>query len=171
LIALQKGPEFDAANHQLVLRVLQSANASMTAYEILHALRRNGFHSPPTVYRALKRLMDSGDVHRLESINAYLSYSNQKHHHGPVVFAICRECGHVDEMVGGTLTQNLKANAKQCGFRVEAAIIACKSGLKAATGDRRNFAHPADTLLYHMLLVTMPYPIVTANPAPTFVDL
>jgi Fur family zinc uptake transcriptional regulator len=133
---LQKGPEFDAANHQLVLRVLQSANAPMTAYEILHALRRNGFHSPPTVYRALKRLMDSGDVHRLESINAYLSCSNQKHDHGPVVFAICRECGHVDEMVGGTLTQNLKANAKQCGFRVEAAIIELKGTCAFCAKDR-----------------------------------
>jgi feruloyl esterase len=48
---------------------------------------------------------------------------------------------------------------------------ASKSGLKAAIGDRRNFAHPADTLLYHVLLVTKPYPTVTANPAPTFVDL
>ena len=80
--------------------------------------------------------MDSGDVHRLESINAYLSYSNQKHHHGPVVFAICRECGHVDEMVGGTLTQNLKANAKQCGFRVEAAIIELKGTCAFCAKDR-----------------------------------
>src|SRR5271169_2999821 len=120
---LQEVPERDAANHQLVLRVLQPANAPMTAYEILHALRRSGFHSPPTVYRALKRLMDSGDVHRLESTNAYLSCSNHKHHHGPVAFAICRECGHVDELVGGTLTKQLEANAKQHGFRVEAAMI------------------------------------------------
>ncbi len=73
-------PEHDAANHQLVLRVLQSAHAPMTAYEILHALRGNGFNAPLTVYRALKRLMNSGDVHRLESINAYLSCSNHKHH-------------------------------------------------------------------------------------------
>ena len=120
---LQEVPERDAANHQLVLRVLQSANAPMTAYEILHALRRSGFHSPPTVYRALKRLLDSGDVHRLESTNAYLSCSNHKHHHGPVAFAICRECGHVDELVGGALTKQLEANAKQHGFRVEAAMI------------------------------------------------
>lgn len=120
---LKEVPERDAANHQLVLRVLQSANAPMTAYEILHALRQNGFNAPQTVYRALKRLMDSGDVHRLESINAYLSCSKHEHVHGPVVFAICRECGHVDELAVDALTKHLKANAKQHGFRVEAAMI------------------------------------------------
>jgi Fe2+ or Zn2+ uptake regulation protein len=57
---LKEVPERDAANHQLVLGALQSANAPMTAYEIRHALRRNGFNSPPTVYHALKRLMGSG---------------------------------------------------------------------------------------------------------------
>ncbi len=123
---LQEVPERDAANHQLVLRVLQSANAPMTAYEILHALRRSGFHSPPTVYRALKRLMDSGDAHRLESINAYVSCSNHKHHNGPVAFAICRECGHVDELAGNALTKHLNADAKQHGFRIEATMIELK---------------------------------------------
>ena len=95
----------------------------MTAYEILHALRRSGFNSPPTVYRALKRLIDSGDVHRLELINAYLVCSDRKYHHGAVAFAICRDCGHVDELVGSALTKQLEANAKQHGFRVEAAMI------------------------------------------------
>ena len=122
----QEVPERDAANHQLVLRVLQSATAPMTAYEILHALRRNGFKSPPTVYRALKRLIDSGDVHRLESINAYVVCSKHRHVHGPVVFAICRECGQVDELVGDTLARHLTTNAKQHGFCVEAAMIELK---------------------------------------------
>ena len=123
---LKELPEHDAANHQLVLRALQSAKTPMTAYEILHALRRNGFHSPPTVYRALKRLMDTGDVHRLESINAYVSCSKHKHHNGAVAFAICGQCGHVDELAGGALTKQLAANAKQHGFQVEAAIIEFK---------------------------------------------
>jgi Fur family transcriptional regulator, zinc uptake regulator len=133
---LQKVPKRDAANHQLVLRVLQSATAPMTAYEILHALRRNGFKSPPTVYRGLKRLMDSGDVHRLESINAYVVCSKHKHVHGPVVFAICRECGHVDELVGDTLARYLTTNAKQHGFRVEAATIELKGKCAFCAKDR-----------------------------------
>jgi Fur family zinc uptake transcriptional regulator len=135
-IRLKKVPKRYAANHQLVLRVLQSASAPMTAYEILHALRQNGFYSPTTVYRAVKRLMDSGQVHRLESINAYLSCSNNKHHQGPMAFAICRGCGHVDEFVGGALTKQLKANATQHGFRVEAAVIELKGKCASCARNR-----------------------------------
>src|SRR5665213_429917 len=123
---LQDVPERDPANHELVLRVLQAADAPMTAYEILHALRRNGFNAPLTVYRALKRLMDSGHVHRLESINAYLSCSGHKHSHGSVVFAICRDCGHVDELAGNASAKHLKADARQRGFRIDAAMIELK---------------------------------------------
>ena len=132
---LQDVSERDPANHELVLRVLQAANAPMTAYEILHALRQNGFNAPQTVYRALKRLMDSGDVHRLESINAYLSCSNPKHHHGPVAFTICRECGHVDELVGA-LTKQLETNAKQHRFRVETAMIELTGKCSSCAKDR-----------------------------------
>jgi Fur family zinc uptake transcriptional regulator len=133
---LQDVSERDPANHELVLRVLQAANAPMTAYEILHALRQNGFNAPQTVYRALKRLMDSGGVHHLESTNAYLSCSNHKHHHGPVAFAICRECGHVDELIGGALTKQLEANAKQQGFRVDAVTIELQGKCAFCAKDR-----------------------------------
>ena len=133
---LQDVSERDPANHELVLRVLQAANAPMTAYEILHALRRNGFNAPLTVYRALKRLMDSGQVHRLESINAYLSCSGHKQNHGPVVFAICRGCGHVDELAGNALVKRLKADAKQHGFRVDAVTIELQGKCAFCAKDR-----------------------------------
>jgi Fur family transcriptional regulator, zinc uptake regulator len=128
--------ERDVANHELVLRVLQAAKAPMTAYEILHALRRNGFNAPLTVYRALKRLMDSGQVHRLESINAYLSCSGHKHDHSPVIFAICRDCGHVDELAENALAKHLKVDAKRCGFRVDAAMIELKGTCASCAKDR-----------------------------------
>src|ERR1035441_9702410 len=96
----------------------------------------NGFNAPQTVYRALKRLMDSGDVHRLESINAYMVCSKHKHVHGPVVFAICRECGHVDELAGDALTKHLKANAKQQGFRVDAVTIELQGKCAFCAKDR-----------------------------------
>lgn len=133
---LQDVSERGPANHELVLRVLQAADEPMTAYEILHALRRNGFNAPLTVYRALKRLMDSGDVHRLESINAYVSCSGHKHDHGPVVFAICRGCGHVDELSGNALAKRLRADAKQHGFHVEGAIIELKGTCATCAKDR-----------------------------------
>jgi Fur family transcriptional regulator, zinc uptake regulator len=132
-------PERDATNHELVLRVLQSSMRPMTAYEILNALRREGFHYPQTVYRAIKRLVDPGDIHRQESVNAYLTCNSHNHHHGPVAFAICRECGRVEELAGSALTRHLKANAKRCGFRTEAAMIelngTCASCVKAEAAE------------------------------------
>src|SRR5665213_2030210 len=111
-----RNTERHATNHELVLRVLLSATAPMTAYEILSALRRYGITGPPTVYRALNRLMETGQVHRLESINAYLACSSPHHHDDLAVFAICRNCHHVAELAEGTLARHLQTNAKQYGF-------------------------------------------------------
>ena len=127
--------ERDATNHELVLRVLRSSTRPMTAYEILDALRREGFHYPQTVYRAIRRLVDAGDIHRLESINAFLACNSHNHHHGPVAFTICRECGRVEELGGSALTRYLEANAKRRGFRIETAMVelngTCASCIKA----------------------------------------
>jgi Fur family transcriptional regulator, zinc uptake regulator len=123
-------------NHELVLRVLLSAEAPMTAYEILRALRRYGIMGPPTVYRALNRLMGSGHVHRLESINAYLACANQHHNHGLAVFAICRNCRHVDELAEGALARHLQNNAKRNGFYVEATTIELTGQCVSCAKDR-----------------------------------
>lgn len=122
------------ANQQLVLRILQSAEAPMTAYEILHSLRRRGIKSPLTVYRALKRLMDLGHVHRLESINAYLACTSHHYRHGLAVFTICRNCRHVDELAGDALVRNLQASAIQHGFHVEVATIELKGQCASCAG-------------------------------------
>jgi Fur family zinc uptake transcriptional regulator len=98
----------------------------MTAYEILDALKRKGITAPPTVYRALTRLLEEGLVHRLESINAYVACSEEKHHHGPVAFTICSDGGNVDEIEEGRLVRRLTADAARNGFKVEAATIELK---------------------------------------------
>jgi Fur family zinc uptake transcriptional regulator len=128
--------EHRAANHELVLRMLLSAQVPMTAYEILRALLRYGIKGPPTVYRALDRLMDSGHIHRLESINSYLACANQRHSHGLAAFAICRKCGDVQELAERSLTDHLKTNAKQSGFHVDAATIELKGQCASCSKDR-----------------------------------
>src|SRR5919204_1667540 len=92
-------------NEAEVLRVLQAANAPMTAYAILRALRSHRTAAPTTVYRALSRLLRAGTVHRLESINAYVTCRDCKPHQGPNVFAICGDCGRVDELADVDLAQ------------------------------------------------------------------
>ncbi|HTV35184.1 MAG TPA: Fur family transcriptional regulator [Xanthobacteraceae bacterium] len=114
------------ANHRQVLQALQSAKGPMTAYEVLNAVRRSGITAPPTVYRALTRLIEEGLAHRLESINAYVACAEPEHRHGPAVFAICRDCGHVDELEEGVLIRRLQKKATQQGFVVDSATIELK---------------------------------------------
>jgi Fur family transcriptional regulator, zinc uptake regulator len=110
-------------NDTLILNVLRSAEAPLTAYTILDAVRGQRITAPTTIYRALARLMQQGAVHRLESINAYVACSDHRHPHGPTVFAICRDCGHVDELAEADVLQHLQRDATRLGFKVEATTI------------------------------------------------
>src|SRR5271157_4247550 len=105
-----------AANHEQVYRVLRSANGVMTAYEILDAVRPKGISAPPTVYRALNRLMRDGLAHRLESMNAYVACADPQHRHETAIFAICHDCGHIDEMPEGGVVERLIRKISKHGF-------------------------------------------------------
>ncbi|MGN4219982.1 Fur family transcriptional regulator, partial [Burkholderia gladioli] len=87
-------------NQQRVLAALRQAAGPLSAYALLARLREQGFSAPAQVYRALERLTAQGLVHRLESLNAYLA-CRQTAACGPglLAFAICDECGQVDEFV------------------------------------------------------------------------
>ena len=111
------------ANHEQVYRALQSARAPMTAYEILEALRPAGISAPPTIYRALSRLVEEGLAHRLESVNAYVACIDPDHQHHSAVFAICRDCGHIDELLESALIRRLTERASKHGFKVDTATV------------------------------------------------
>jgi Fur family transcriptional regulator, zinc uptake regulator len=112
-----------ATNQQWVYRALHAAGAPMTAYEVLDAVRRHGISAPPTVYRALNRLVDEGLAHRLESINAYVVCADPQHHHTAAAFTICRDCGAIEEMVDQTVHRRLHTRAAESGFKVNDATI------------------------------------------------
>jgi Fur family transcriptional regulator, zinc uptake regulator len=112
-----------SSNHAEILRVLRSAKSPMTAYAILGAVQNTRITAPMTVYRGLSRLIADGAVHRLESLNAYVACSGLPHLHGSSVFAICRDCGHVDELAEVDVVQRLHSNARRLGFQVEATTI------------------------------------------------
>jgi Fur family transcriptional regulator, zinc uptake regulator len=95
----------------------------MSAYAILDAIRSHRITTPMTVYRALSRLIADGAVHRLESLNAYVACSDHQHTHGQTVFAICRDCGHVDELAEAGVVQRLRSDVARLGFHVEATTI------------------------------------------------
>jgi Fur family zinc uptake transcriptional regulator len=112
-----------APNHAKVFDALRQAGRPMTAYEIIDAVRPDGISAPPTVYRALNRLIELGLAHRLESLNAFVACAHEEHHFGSTVFMICRTCGETREVVDRALDKHLRQTSSQCGFHVEQATI------------------------------------------------
>lgn len=112
-----------AANHQWVYRALHASGSPMTAYEVLDAVRRHGISAPPTVYRALSRLVEEGLAHRLESINAYVACAEPQHRHSAAAFTICSDCGAIEEMVDPAVVKRLHTRATDSGFKVNDTTI------------------------------------------------
>lgn len=111
-------------NQALVLGALSRAEGPMSAYAILDNLRDDGFRAPLQVYRALEKLLAYGLVHRLESLNAFVACAHPHHHEaGLIAFAICEDCGRVDEFSDEIVEQRLGAWAGSTGFRPDKTTI------------------------------------------------
>ena len=102
--------------HARVLTVLKKSSVGMSAYEVLDELKVfNPKIAPATVYRALNTLSERGQVHRLESRNAYVACRCTQPHHVPVL-SVCDSCGLVQECVAPQVLSALSAVANQTGF-------------------------------------------------------
>lgn len=112
-----------ARNYEHVYRALRADGGPMTAYEVLDAVRTKGISAPPTVYRALSRLVDQGLAHRLESINAYIACSDPEHAEGATVFAICEECGLIEEIADEAVLKRLQKRAEERGFHIDRTTV------------------------------------------------
>jgi len=112
------------ANQQLVLAALQEAKGPLGAYALLHRLREAGIAAPIQVYRALDRLIEHGLVHRLETLNAYVTCAKPGEcRHSFTGFAICDNCGHIDEFEDNALGRDLKRWAEDNAFALGGATI------------------------------------------------
>lgn len=111
--------------HLRVLAKLGAGSRPMTAYQLLDDLRDEGITAPPTVYRALNRLIAEGLAHRLETLNAFVACSRPEHG-GCAGFAICDRCGRVTEFASGGVADGLAAWAAANAFRMTGAIIEVK---------------------------------------------
>src|SRR3546814_12693557 len=78
-------------NQSLVLEVLRTEGRAMTAYQILDALREHGLRAPVQVYRALERLLEREEVHRIESLNAFVACRHLAHRE-PAAFSRLHDC-------------------------------------------------------------------------------
>jgi Fur family zinc uptake transcriptional regulator len=102
---------------QCVLRELTEAAGPLGAYALLDRLRDEGFYAPIQVYRALDRLTDRGLVHRLETLNAYVTCTPPTGDEDTAnAFAICEMCGRVDQFNDQSLDRCLKRRMNHDGF-------------------------------------------------------
>ncbi|WP_412051584.1 Fur family transcriptional regulator [Hoeflea sp. Naph1] len=119
-------------NQSLVFGALSRAEGPLSAYTILDQLRDDGFRAPLQVYRALDKLVETGMVHRLESLNAFVACSHPGcDSHQTIAFAICETCGKVAEISDEALESRLRELAREDGFTVKRAVVELR-GLCAA---------------------------------------
>ena len=103
-----------------VLRLIAQAERPVKAYDLLDSIRtERGQAAPPTVYRALDFLIDHGFIHRLSSINAFVSchHPRQREHTAP--FLICDRCQRAVELEDERTAAQLQAQARLLGFRAQ----------------------------------------------------
>lgn len=107
-------------NQSVVLEALRDHSAPMSAYQILDVemVRAKGLKAPLTIYRALEKLIEAGLVHRIESLNAFVS-CDQDHHTDPPAFMICQECKHIIEVGTRAIQRTVLKQAAEQGFEVD----------------------------------------------------
>ena len=104
-------------NQSLVLDVLNKADQPSGAYTLLDKLRQHGFKAPLQVYRALEKLIDTGQVHRIESKNAFIACEHSLCEISQMTaFTICQRCEKVSEVMDEELSNYVNLRAEKLGI-------------------------------------------------------
>lgn len=112
------------ANASLILKALQQDQRPHSAYQLIDKLRDVGISAPPTVYRALDQLIATGNVHRLESLNAYVACARGHCQESfDAAFAICADCGSVEELADTSVAKAAANWAKKNKFALSATTL------------------------------------------------
>ena len=106
-----------------VLGLVAAAGKPIKAYDLLdHMKAENGSSAPPTVYRALEFLLEQGFIHRLASVNAFVSCHHPQVQHS-VPFLICDNCQAAVELEDTRITSLLETQAEALGFATRAQTL------------------------------------------------
>lgn len=110
-----------------VLELITNADGPVKAYELLELLSKEDKQNkrrtaPPTVYRALEFLLDNHFIHRLETLNAFVSCVHPDEDHNGQ-FLICQQCDAVVEVPGDSLSSEVLAAADKHGFAASKQVV------------------------------------------------
>ena len=99
-----------------VLKLIWDSHKPIKAYDLLAQLSSDNYvEKPPTVYRALKFLLENNLIHRIESQNAYIGCHNH-HENVDSKFFICDSCNEVEELTEPNINRALNEISKKQGF-------------------------------------------------------
>lgn len=106
-----------------VLELVLAAEGPVKAYDLLDQLKaEQPGAAPPTIYRALDFLLANHFIHRLESLNAFVScFHPHDSHQGQ--FLICDGCQSVTEIHDDEITRLLHKAAEQHRFRPSRQVV------------------------------------------------
>ena len=123
VLCAQKGLRLTALRRR-VLELVWQSHKPLGAYDILAVLSElDGRRAaPPTVYRALDFLLENGLVHRIASLNAFISCSHPEHAHQGQ-FLICRNCHAAIELEQKSISDAIVSSALGVGFTVEGQTV------------------------------------------------
>ncbi|MBB6425305.1 Fur family transcriptional regulator [Sphingopyxis sp. JAI128] len=120
-----------------VMDQLHASNHPLGAYEIARQSRQAGSPlAPNQVYRILDRLLERGEVRRVELLSAYTPAQDDK-----VGFAVCKNCGSVTSFETEDLAEELDQLCRARGFEPATPILEV-SGLCPECRARRAGAPP-----------------------------
>lgn len=120
-----------------VLKALLAAPAPLKAYDLTYALATGGRSAgPPTVYRALRFLIDMGLAHRIESLSAYVAcrFLGEPHIAG---FRVCERCGAAEEFRLAQVPPEVGGSGQaRLVFEVVAPCSACGGSARTRSSTR-----------------------------------
>jgi len=106
-----------------VLEMVLAADGPVKAYDLLDQLKSEQPRAaPPTIYRALEFLLENHFIHRLETLNAFVScFHPDDKHQGQ--FLICERCDSVTEVHDDTIEQRLRQAALDRDFESRRQVL------------------------------------------------
>lgn len=103
---------------RLVLSIIAESKQPIGAYDILAKLGEFIDNpKPPTIYRAIEFLQGGGFIHKIESLNAFVS-CHAGHSHNGSQFMVCDDCGRVEEVHMCELPAPFQKKMAQTNFKM-----------------------------------------------------
>lgn len=111
-------------NQTLVLEYLKGAGRPVSAYGILDGLREDGIRAPLQVYRALQSLTERGEVHKIESLNAFVACERGECTHDDIcIFMLCSSCKTTSEMTDKEISSAISRICSTTHFESQKRVV------------------------------------------------